>query len=111
MLGRIDGMIVENEEAMRASMRNVETVTATLAKNSQRLDAVMAGLETTLAENFLARLDRRQHGSEVLDRVMAERPRHVNNERRAPPLATTADGLSRPSSAAVNSRSVAACVA
>jgi phospholipid/cholesterol/gamma-HCH transport system substrate-binding protein len=46
MLGRIDGMIVENEEAMRASMRNVETVTATLAKNSQRLEAVMAGLET-----------------------------------------------------------------
>ena len=42
MLGRIDGMIVENEEAMRASMRNVET----LAKNSQRLEAVMAGLET-----------------------------------------------------------------
>jgi phospholipid/cholesterol/gamma-HCH transport system substrate-binding protein len=27
-------------------MRNVETVTASLAKNSQRLDAVMAGLET-----------------------------------------------------------------
>ena len=25
----------ENEEAMRASMRNVETVTATLAKNSR----------------------------------------------------------------------------
>jgi phospholipid/cholesterol/gamma-HCH transport system substrate-binding protein len=46
MLGRIDGMIAENEEAMRASMRNVETVTTTLAKNSQRLDAVMAGLET-----------------------------------------------------------------
>jgi phospholipid/cholesterol/gamma-HCH transport system substrate-binding protein len=45
-LGRIDSMIAENEEAMRASMRNVETVTATLAKNSQRLDAVMAGLET-----------------------------------------------------------------
>jgi hypothetical protein len=36
MLGRIDGLIVENEEAMRASMRNVETVTATL-------DAVTSG--------------------------------------------------------------------
>ena len=45
MLGRVEGMIAENEEAMRASMRNVETVTATLAKNSQRLDAVAAGLE------------------------------------------------------------------
>jgi phospholipid/cholesterol/gamma-HCH transport system substrate-binding protein len=46
MLGRVEGMIAENEEAMRASMRNVETVTATLAKNSQRLDAVAAGLES-----------------------------------------------------------------
>jgi phospholipid/cholesterol/gamma-HCH transport system substrate-binding protein len=46
MLGRIDTMVAENEQAMRASMHNVETVTATLAKNSQRLDAVMAGLET-----------------------------------------------------------------
>jgi len=45
MLGRIDSMVAENEEAMRASMRNVESVTASLAKNSQRLDAVMAGLE------------------------------------------------------------------
>ena len=39
-------MIVENEEAMRASLRNIETVTATFANNSQRLDKVMAGLET-----------------------------------------------------------------
>jgi phospholipid/cholesterol/gamma-HCH transport system substrate-binding protein len=46
MLGRIDTMVAENEEAMRASMRNVATVTASLVKNSQRLDAVMAGLET-----------------------------------------------------------------
>ena len=46
MLGRIDNMVAENEQAMRASMHNVETVTATLAKNSQRLDAVMAGLES-----------------------------------------------------------------
>ena len=46
MLGRIEGMVAENEQAMRASMRNVETVTTTLAKNAQRLDAVMAGLET-----------------------------------------------------------------
>jgi phospholipid/cholesterol/gamma-HCH transport system substrate-binding protein len=46
MLGRIDTMVAENEQAMRASMHNVETVTAALAKNSQRLDSVMAGLET-----------------------------------------------------------------
>ena len=30
---------------MRTSLRNIETVTATLAQNSERLDKVMAGLE------------------------------------------------------------------
>ena len=45
MLSRINGMVAENEEAMRASFHNIETVTATLAQNSQRLDKVMAGLE------------------------------------------------------------------
>src|SRR5271154_5389591 len=45
VLSRIDGLVGENEEAMRASMRNIETVTESLAKNSQRLDKVMAGLE------------------------------------------------------------------
>ena len=30
---------------MRASLHNIETVTTTLAQNSQRLDKVMAGLE------------------------------------------------------------------
>jgi phospholipid/cholesterol/gamma-HCH transport system substrate-binding protein len=48
VLSRIDGLVGDNEEAMRASMRNIEAVTATLAKNSQRLDKVMAGLENLI---------------------------------------------------------------
>ena len=48
VLSRIDGLVGENEEAMRASMRNIETVTESLAKNSQRLDKVMAGLENLI---------------------------------------------------------------
>ena len=48
VLSRIDGLVGENEEAMRASMRNIETVTQSLAKNSQRLDKVMAGLENLI---------------------------------------------------------------
>jgi len=53
VLSRIDGMVAENEEAMRTSFHNIETVTATLAHNSQRLDKVMAGLEnlTGTADN------------------------------------------------------------
>ena len=45
VLSRINGMVAENETAMRTSLRNIETVTTTLAQNSQRLDKVMAGLE------------------------------------------------------------------
>jgi len=45
VLARIDGLVAENETVLRASLRNIETVTSTLAQNSQRLDKVMAGLE------------------------------------------------------------------
>ena len=45
VLSRINGLVADNEEAMRTSLRNVETVTASLAQNSKRLDKVMAGLE------------------------------------------------------------------
>ena len=42
---RIDGLVAENETALHLSLRNIETVTTTLAENSQRLDKVMAGLQ------------------------------------------------------------------
>lgn len=45
VLARINGLVAENETAMRVSLHNIETVTTTLAENSQRLDKVMAGLE------------------------------------------------------------------
>ena len=45
VLSRIDGMVAENEATLRASFRNIETVTASLARNSERLDKVMAGIE------------------------------------------------------------------
>jgi phospholipid/cholesterol/gamma-HCH transport system substrate-binding protein len=45
VLSRIDGLVAENEEAMRTSLRNIETVTSSLAQDSKRLDNVMAGLE------------------------------------------------------------------
>jgi phospholipid/cholesterol/gamma-HCH transport system substrate-binding protein len=45
VLARIDGMVGANEVALRASLQNIQTVTATLAQNSQRLDQVMAGLQ------------------------------------------------------------------
>ena len=45
VLARIDGLVAQNETALRTSLRNIETVTSTLARNSERLDKVMAGLE------------------------------------------------------------------
>jgi phospholipid/cholesterol/gamma-HCH transport system substrate-binding protein len=45
VLTRIDGMVAQNEAALHASLANIQTVTDTLAQNSQRLDQVMAGLE------------------------------------------------------------------
>jgi phospholipid/cholesterol/gamma-HCH transport system substrate-binding protein len=46
VLSRIDGMVADNETALHLSLRNIETVTTTLAANSERLEKVMAGLET-----------------------------------------------------------------
>ena len=45
VLTRIDGLVANNEEVLRASLRNIQTVTETLAENSQRLDKVMQGLQ------------------------------------------------------------------
>jgi phospholipid/cholesterol/gamma-HCH transport system substrate-binding protein len=45
VLARIDGLVAENEETLRTSLHNIEEVTATLARNSERLDKVMAGVE------------------------------------------------------------------
>jgi phospholipid/cholesterol/gamma-HCH transport system substrate-binding protein len=45
VLARIDGLVAENEETLRTSLHNIEEVTATLARNSARLDQVMAGVE------------------------------------------------------------------
>jgi phospholipid/cholesterol/gamma-HCH transport system substrate-binding protein len=46
VLARIDSLVADNETALHVSLRNIQTVTATLAENSERLDKVMAGLES-----------------------------------------------------------------
>jgi phospholipid/cholesterol/gamma-HCH transport system substrate-binding protein len=51
VLSRIDGLVADNEEAMRSSLRNVESLTATLAQNSKRRDHVMSGLEHLTGDN------------------------------------------------------------
>jgi phospholipid/cholesterol/gamma-HCH transport system substrate-binding protein len=45
LIKRIDGLVVENQESLHKSIVNVETITTALARNSDRFDNVMAGLE------------------------------------------------------------------
>lgn len=45
-LRQIDRLIAENQEAMRNTMRNLDAFTTTLAKNSDRIDSILAGVET-----------------------------------------------------------------
>ncbi len=45
VLARINSMVADNATALHASLANIQTVTNTLAQNSQRLDKIMAGLE------------------------------------------------------------------
>jgi phospholipid/cholesterol/gamma-HCH transport system substrate-binding protein len=47
-LSRIDGVVAENQAAIRASIKNIETFTETLAKNSNRLDRIIAGVDNMI---------------------------------------------------------------
>lgn len=44
-LRRLDQLIVDNREALHASIDNLQKFTDTLARNSERIDAVVAGLQ------------------------------------------------------------------
>jgi phospholipid/cholesterol/gamma-HCH transport system substrate-binding protein len=48
VLSHIDGLVAANETVLRSSLRNIETVTSTLADNTHRLDKVMAGLQNLI---------------------------------------------------------------
>ena len=64
VLSRIDGLVADNETALRSSLRNIETVTSTLAQNSERLDKVMAGLENLTGSGDRPRRDRPGRGGD-----------------------------------------------
>jgi phospholipid/cholesterol/gamma-HCH transport system substrate-binding protein len=60
---RIDTFIADNEKAFRNSMRNIESFTDVLARNSGKIDVSLNNIET-----FTAALSR---NSEKVDRIMA----------------------------------------
>lgn len=45
MLQRLDALVAENAEALRAAIANIETFSQALARNSDRIDNIAAGLE------------------------------------------------------------------
>lgn len=44
-LDRLDGLVAENSEALHTTITNLSTFSAALARNSERLDSIMIGLE------------------------------------------------------------------
>jgi len=46
VLQRIDAFIEENRAAFKSTLQNVDTFSAALARNSQRMDNILAGIET-----------------------------------------------------------------
>ena len=45
---RIDAVLAENEVALKASLKNIETFTNALARNSDKIDSIMAGIENVV---------------------------------------------------------------
>jgi len=47
-LSRIDALVAENQAAIKSSIKSIETFTDTLAKNSGRIDRIIAGVDTMI---------------------------------------------------------------
>jgi len=45
VMRRVDAVVTENQEALRSAIKNIDTFTATLARNSEHFDRILAGLD------------------------------------------------------------------
>jgi phospholipid/cholesterol/gamma-HCH transport system substrate-binding protein len=45
LVRRVDDILIENRDTLKTTLGNLESFSATLARNSERLDRIMAGLE------------------------------------------------------------------
>jgi phospholipid/cholesterol/gamma-HCH transport system substrate-binding protein len=48
VLGKLDSVIEENQAALRNSIKSIETFTAALSRNSEKVDRIMAGIDNLL---------------------------------------------------------------
>jgi phospholipid/cholesterol/gamma-HCH transport system substrate-binding protein len=58
-LNNVNRLVADNQESLKGAMRNVETFTATLAKNSEVIDGIMLKIDSVVArtDNILLGLD------------------------------------------------------
>lgn len=49
VLQKINSVVIENQESVRAAIKNIDAFTAVLAKNSERFDHILAGLDGLVA--------------------------------------------------------------
>jgi phospholipid/cholesterol/gamma-HCH transport system substrate-binding protein len=83
LVRRVDDMLVDNRDTLKTTLGNLESFSATLARNSERLDRIMAGLE-----NFTAGDVR----SELLDTARSMRALTDNLDKRTAEISV---GLTR----------------
>jgi phospholipid/cholesterol/gamma-HCH transport system substrate-binding protein len=83
LVRRVDDMLADNRDTLKTTLGNLESFSATLARNSERLDRIMAGLE-----NFTAGDVR----SELLDTARSMRALTDNLDKRTAEISV---GLTR----------------
>jgi phospholipid/cholesterol/gamma-HCH transport system substrate-binding protein len=67
-LRNINRVVAENQESVKNSLHNVEAFTATLARNSERIDDIMAKIDTVMgrADGVVAKTDNIMLGLDAL---------------------------------------------
>jgi phospholipid/cholesterol/gamma-HCH transport system substrate-binding protein len=79
VLRRADNLISENQETLKATIRNIESISVTLAKNTERFDHIIAG-----AENLVGGPD--GHSGELADTVRSVKMLSDNLDKRTAEL-------------------------
>ena len=67
-LRNINRVVAENQQTVTNSLHNVETFTATLARNSERIDAIMGKIDAVMgkADGVVAKTDNIMLGLDTL---------------------------------------------
>ncbi len=97
VLQNVNKLVMDNQEALKSSMANIEVFSKSLAANSARIDSIMAGVDGLMGEKgelqgaaksfreLAENLDKRSAGL-IIDgrRTLADISRAVNNFDRNP---------------------------